>query len=163
LVVPVGEAPRRQRSLRLCKESDDERREEPSPVAFVPLIRSDSWESPGASPGSRRAKEDESAELGGRRDAWRQKALAAIARYAEPPPAIGDPGFVELFDWLGEADVVLLGEADRAEAVLLVGADLCSTRGPCAGTAGRPGAGRRRPYSRWAGCAAPIRECRRPK
>jgi hypothetical protein len=95
--------------------------------------------------------------LGGKRR-WQP----SPAMYSRCPPR-NDPGFVELFDWLGDAEVVLLGEADRAETVLLVGADLCSTRGSCAGTAGRPGTGRRRPYSRWAGCAGPVRECRRPR
>ncbi|HYB99758.1 MAG TPA: protein-L-isoaspartate(D-aspartate) O-methyltransferase [Candidatus Limnocylindrales bacterium] len=101
LVMPVGEAPRDQRLLKIVRVSDAEYDEEDlGAVAFVPLIGEHGWCAPeqeAPPPAKKPAREPSVPEL--------------IASTAEPLPDVDDAAFGSLFDRFAGARVVLLGEA----------------------------------------------------
>ena len=112
LVIPVGEQHRGQHLLRVRNRSGEYLREDLGAVAFVPLIGAEGWQDPAAKRAAREAQQaavGRAAPLGEVDVAGDPKAV--IRRHAEPLPAIDDPAFARLFDRIGDARVVLLGEA----------------------------------------------------
>jgi hypothetical protein len=102
LVIPVGEAERRQSLLKVTRRSESEyEQEDLGAVTFVPLIGAQGW----AEDGTRAA----SSHVPGR-----DKTLPEmIAEAAEPFPDVEDPEFGEFFDRFADRRVVLLGEASH--------------------------------------------------
>ena len=104
LVIPVGTDPRAQELVRVTRLSDsDYRTEDIADVRFVPLVGEEGW-SPDAElpPALKRAR--------GRRAP--QSGLADIvAGSAEPFPSIEDADLRPLLERIGNARIVLLGEA----------------------------------------------------
>ena len=94
LVIPVGPTPREQRLVRVTRISEEKFEEEDLlPVRFVPLIGEQGW--------------PEDRELRPRRRQLPQRIAAAAQRFTSIEQADVDP----LLDRIGEAKVVLLGEA----------------------------------------------------
>lgn len=108
MVIPVGTDPRSQELIRVTRTSRDEfEREDLADVRFVPLIGKEGWESTD--------------------DEWQAKPPRVIR--ARPPVSISTPGliaksatsfvnpekadFTPLLDRIGEARVVLIGEASH--------------------------------------------------
>ena len=112
LVIPVGDQHRAQHLLRVRNKSGEYVQEDLGAVAFVPLIGAEGWQDPAAKRAAREAQQaavGRAAPLGEVDIPGDPKAV--IRRHAEPLPAIGDPAFARLFDRIGDARVVLLGEA----------------------------------------------------
>jgi len=112
LVIPVGDQYRAQHLLRVRESGGDFSREDFGAVAFVPLIGAQGWHDPKARRDAREAQQVPS----GRVAALGEVEVsgdpgATVARHAEALPAFDDPAFARLFDRIGEARVVLLGEA----------------------------------------------------
>lgn len=112
LVIPVGEEQRSQHLIRVRKtENGAIIREDLGGARFVPLVGTQGWNDPAAEEVERAAHTmaaNRAAPVG---ETDAPDVSAAIARHAEPLPALDDPAFGQLFDRLGEARVVLLGEA----------------------------------------------------
>lgn len=109
LVIPVGSGERFQTLLRVRRVDEDSFEEEDlGAVAFVPLIGREGW------PDDRRTSSDGTNRTGSL--AFRRRTETAdparlIRDAAEPLPQPEAEGFGALFDRLGEARIVLLGEA----------------------------------------------------
>jgi hypothetical protein len=104
LVVPVGEAERWQRLLKITRTNETDYEEEDlGTVAFVPLIGEQGW----AEDGRRSATNHIPGQSRGR------TLPDMIAEAAEPLPDLDDPAFGRLFDRYGDRRVVLLGEASH--------------------------------------------------
>jgi protein-L-isoaspartate(D-aspartate) O-methyltransferase len=104
LVIPIGSDPRAQELVRVTRTSSDEfATEDIADVRFVPLVGKEGWapeELPvpaGARPARRRPPEAD--------------AVRAIAASAEPFDSIGDAALDPLLERIGDAKIVLLGEA----------------------------------------------------
>lgn len=109
LVIPVGSTPREQQLIRVTRVGEDEfEEEELLPVRFVPLIGEQGWQEPdGVEGGARQPRES--------RQAMRRTGAAGlpeiVARAAEPFDSIEEIDLGPLLERVGDARVVLLGEA----------------------------------------------------
>ncbi|MCI0731072.1 MAG: erythromycin esterase family protein, partial [Chloroflexi bacterium] len=105
LVIPVGTEPRLQKLLRIRRVSVDEyRREDLGAIRFVPLVSAAGPTTPGGEP----SRVDRPA---------RERPLAeAIAAAGEPIDSIKEANLDSLLERIGEARVVLLGEASHGTA-----------------------------------------------
>ncbi|HEV8238969.1 MAG TPA: protein-L-isoaspartate(D-aspartate) O-methyltransferase [Thermoanaerobaculia bacterium] len=102
LVMPVGSTPREQTLVRLRKRPDGRvAREDLGPVRFVPLIGAAGWPDAGAGVAS------------GPAAVTRRKPQLAtlLAEAGEPLPNVAEADLGALLERIGEARVVLLGEA----------------------------------------------------
>jgi protein-L-isoaspartate(D-aspartate) O-methyltransferase len=101
LVMPVGEAPRRQRLCRVTRDARGGFHEETlQEVMFVPLIGEQGWR-------------DEDDRTGSPASGGPADTPTLIRAAATPLPAPDDPAFGAMFDSFGERRVVLLGEASH--------------------------------------------------
>ncbi len=108
LVIPVGDNPRLQTLVRIRRqEADRYEREDLGSVRFVPLIGDQGWKPKSVNPGLRTA-----ATHGPSRHA----VAALIREAAEPLDAIDDAELGPLLERIGDARVVLLGEATHGTA-----------------------------------------------
>ena len=104
LVIPIGTSPRVQELVRVTRVSATEfRREELADVRFVPLLGEEGWEPEG----------DISAPLQFRRDRAAPSLARMIGRIAEPFGSIDDFDVSPLLGRIGDARVVLIGEASH--------------------------------------------------
>lgn len=117
LIIPVGPVHRYQHLLRIRKTGDNRiTQEDLGPVAFVPLIGAGGWRGP-ASEEIAHPTQEATQKVGAARpiDMGTTNAptdpAALIARHAEPLPEIGVPAFGAMFDRIGDARVVAIGEA----------------------------------------------------
>lgn len=103
LVIPVGDGERAQELVRITRVSDTEfRREELADVRFVPLIGDEGWQPDNVRPGPAQRRPMP------RREEAPEK---VIAQAAEPFGAIDATELSPLLARIGEADLVLIGEA----------------------------------------------------
>jgi protein-L-isoaspartate(D-aspartate) O-methyltransferase len=104
LVIPVGEAERAQKLLKIVRTGEDAFEEDDlGAVAFVPLIGEYGWSEDG-----RRSASNHAPGRGG------EKSLPQmIAAAAEPLPGFDQEEFGHMFDRFGDRKVVLLGEASH--------------------------------------------------
>jgi protein-L-isoaspartate(D-aspartate) O-methyltransferase len=104
LVIPVGRDARAQELVRITRTSEDEyKREDLADVRFVPLLGQEGWEAP-VQEAQRIIK-------------LRGEPLAhVVAEAAEPFDNIQGAGLRPLLDRIGEARVVLIGEASHGTA-----------------------------------------------
>jgi protein-L-isoaspartate(D-aspartate) O-methyltransferase len=104
LVIPIGTTPRAQELVRVTRVSSTEfRREELADVRFVPLLGKEGWETEGeisAPPQPRRARVEPSL-------------AKMIGRIAEPFGSIDNVDLSPLLGRIGDARVVLIGEASH--------------------------------------------------
>jgi len=106
LVIPVGSDPRAQELVRVTRISNDEfKSEDLADVRFVPLVGKEGWAPeeqplpPAPRPARLRAAEGE--------------IVSAIAAFAEPFNSIAAADLDGLLERIGEAKIVLLGEASH--------------------------------------------------
>jgi protein-L-isoaspartate(D-aspartate) O-methyltransferase len=102
LVIPIGPTPREQELVRVRRRQDGTHmRENLGPVRFVPLIGAEGWkEAPGTGP------------VAPRPGATHPQTVAKLVHEAaEPLGSIDDENIDALLDRIGDARVVLLGEA----------------------------------------------------
>ncbi len=106
LVIPVGSDPRAQELVRVTRTSNDEfKSEDLADVRFVPLVGKEGWAPeeqplpPAPRPARLRAPEVD--------------IVNAIATFAEPFDSIGGADLGPLLERIGEAKIVLLGEASH--------------------------------------------------
>lgn len=103
LVIPVGDEIRTQELVRVTRVSETEyRREDLADVRFVPLLGEQGWESETPAPAARRIVKLREDPL-----------VTAIADAAEPFDAIETADLAPLLRRIGDARVVLLGEASH--------------------------------------------------
>jgi protein-L-isoaspartate(D-aspartate) O-methyltransferase len=104
LVIPIGTTPRAQELVRVTRVSSTEfRREELADVRFVPLLGKEGWETEGeisAPPQPRRARVEPSL-------------AKMIGRIAEPFGSTDNVDLSPLLGRIGDARVVLIGEASH--------------------------------------------------
>jgi protein-L-isoaspartate(D-aspartate) O-methyltransferase len=104
LVIPIGTSPRAQELVRVTRVSANEfRREELADVRFVPLLGEEGWEPEG----------EISAPLQFRREKADPSLAKMIGRIAEPFGSIDDVDLNPLLARIGDARVVLIGEASH--------------------------------------------------
>jgi protein-L-isoaspartate(D-aspartate) O-methyltransferase len=104
LVIPIGTTPRAQELVRVTRVSTTEfRQEELADVRFVPLLGEEGWEPEG----------EISAPLKFRRDKAEPSLARMIGRIAEPFGSIDDLDVNPLLGRIGDARVVLIGEASH--------------------------------------------------
>ena len=106
LVIPVGSDPRAQELVRVTRTSNDEfKSEDLADVRFVPLVGKEGW-----------APEEQplpSAPRPARLRAAEGDIVSAIAAFAEPINSIAAADLDGLLERIGDAKVVLLGEASH--------------------------------------------------
>lgn len=115
LVIPVGPATHLQQLLRIRRTGEDEFEEEDlGAVRFVPLIGEEGWPDDDADArGARRANPGPAAPA---RVPGPEGPAEVVAAAAEPFEGIGDAVLRPLLDRVGDARVVLLGEASHGTA-----------------------------------------------
>ena len=102
LVIPVGKDPRTQELVRVTRLSEDEyKTEDIADVRFVPLLGEEGWAEPGRKPARRR-------EGDGGVDA---ELVTALQEEIQPFGSVDDADLEPLLARIGEARVVLIGEA----------------------------------------------------
>ena len=107
MVIPIGLDVRQQHLLRVTRVTHDRfEEEELGPVRFVPLVGEDAWEGPGVVPTG----------VSPRRGTRPGTIAALIREAAEPLAEIGEVDLDPLLDRIGQARVVLLGEATHGTA-----------------------------------------------
>ena len=112
LVIPVGAARGSQRLLRIIRVTDDElETEELGGVRFVPLVGEQGWSEAIAKDGSSDRRSSERRTLQGP-----DPVVEHIRRHAEPFASINSVDLEPLLERVGEARVVLLGEATHGTA-----------------------------------------------
>jgi Protein-L-isoaspartate(D-aspartate) O-methyltransferase (PCMT) len=104
LVIPVGTDPRAQELVRVTRTSDDKfKSEDLADVRFVPLVGKEGWAPeqlpvpPGRRPARVRSADGDM--------------VRAIAASSEPFNSIGSADLDSLLERIGDAKIVLLGEA----------------------------------------------------
>jgi protein-L-isoaspartate(D-aspartate) O-methyltransferase len=103
LVIPVGTETRVQELVRVTRISETEyKHEDLADVRFVPLLGTEGWATEGEAPPPRRITEPADA-----------AAVRAIAQAAQPFESIETANLKPLLDRIGDARVVLLGEASH--------------------------------------------------
>lgn len=108
MVIPVGTDKRAQELIRLTRQSEDRfLREDLADVRFVPLIGEQGWED------EDRPADAAPARVIRSRPAVSQTLPALITRNSEPFDPLSEAGFQSLVRRLGDARVVLLGEASH--------------------------------------------------
>jgi protein-L-isoaspartate(D-aspartate) O-methyltransferase len=116
LVIPVG-GPRQQHLLRITRLGDEWRREDLGPVTFVPLIGEGGWEEPTAGSNIGRQTGDGGVALADRTAApamIRRIGLPElVAEATEPVASIADANLEPLLGRIGDATLVLIGEASH--------------------------------------------------
>jgi len=100
LVIPIGDTPREQELVVIRRVGDGFRRESLGGVRFVPLIGVAGWPEPGPVPRPGHAGAGD-----------RAATTALLREAAEPIDSIDDVEIDALLDRIGDARVVLLGEA----------------------------------------------------
>ncbi|HVS13490.1 MAG TPA: protein-L-isoaspartate(D-aspartate) O-methyltransferase [Thermoanaerobaculia bacterium] len=113
LVIPVGDDPRTQQLLRVRRAGEDVYvREDLGGVRFVPLIGAQGWQDAGAAPAPEILEEEGPIAVAARAPEQEERSLATlIGECAEPLDSIEDGDVGSLLERIGEARVVLLGEA----------------------------------------------------
>ncbi|WP_404383029.1 protein-L-isoaspartate(D-aspartate) O-methyltransferase [Caenispirillum salinarum] len=110
LVIPVGPAQRLQTLLRITRTGEDTFEEEDlGAVQFVPLIGSEGWEGDDPSPKPRAEHQRE----GGNGGSGQQSVPHRIAAACEPFDDLETADLDPLLDRIGDARVVLIGEASH--------------------------------------------------
>lgn len=104
LVMPVGATPHLQKLLRVRRLGKEIREESLSDVRFVPLIGAEGWQEDGRKAAPPARKPD------------RASAVEAVRRHAEPFPSIDGADLRPLLERIGDARLVLLGEASHGTA-----------------------------------------------
>ncbi len=103
LVIPVGTDARAQELVRVTRISETKyKREDLADVRFVPLLGKEGWEAEGEAPQARRITAPAE-----------EAVVRAIAKAAEPFESIETANLKPLLDRIGDARVVLLGEASH--------------------------------------------------
>ena len=107
MVIPIGRDVRQQHLVRVTRVTHDRFEEEDlGSVRFVPLVGEDAWEGPGVVPMS----------VSPRRGTQPRTIAALIREEAEPLAEIGEVDLDPLLDRIGQARIVLLGEATHGTA-----------------------------------------------
>ena len=110
LVLPVGASERQQTLLRIRRTGENDYREEDlGAVAFVPLVGKAGWPGDGTGRGGDAASRARPLAFWRRPD--RPDPVRLMRDAAEPLPDIDEDSFGATFDRLGDARLVLLGEA----------------------------------------------------
>lgn len=110
LVIPTGPTPRTQELVRARRQNGDLVRENLGAVRFVPLIGEGGWKDGGDGPeGRSRAEAEEPAAATGPAHSLPD----LVRRAAEPFPSIEDADLDGFLERVGDARVVLLGEASH--------------------------------------------------
>jgi protein-L-isoaspartate(D-aspartate) O-methyltransferase len=106
LVIPVGADPRAQELVRITRTDETEfDREDLADVRFVPLIGAEGWESPGT--------EEQPARVIQTRPRVSASLPDAIVAASETFDDVQDANLDALFDSIGDARIVLIGEASH--------------------------------------------------
>ena len=109
LVIPVGRNPRAQELVRITRLSEDEyRSEDMADVRFVPLVGEEGWEPEGEPEAAPAARSD-----AGKAE---PEIVRAIAKSAEEFDHIEGADLTPLLRRIGDAQVVLLGEATHGSS-----------------------------------------------
>jgi protein-L-isoaspartate(D-aspartate) O-methyltransferase len=104
LVMPVGATPHLQKLVRVRRMGKEIREESLSDVRFVPLIGAEGWREDGRKANEPARKPDKAA------------VVAAVRRHAEAFPSIIEADLKPLLERIGDARLVLLGEASHGTA-----------------------------------------------
>jgi protein-L-isoaspartate(D-aspartate) O-methyltransferase len=107
LVIPIGSDPRAQELVRITRVGEDEYdREDLADVRFVPLIGAEGWETERAEPAGR-------GRVVQHRPRRSEDLPAALARSGEHFEDVGSAGLDGLIGRIGDARIVLIGEASH--------------------------------------------------
>jgi protein-L-isoaspartate(D-aspartate) O-methyltransferase len=108
LVIPVGTDPRAQELVRVTRISQEEfRTEDIADVRFVPLIGKEGWAEEPLAPPAPRLRQVRGAD---------EDTVKAISAASEPFGSIGSANLDRLLERIGDAKIVLLGEATHGSS-----------------------------------------------